>query len=150
MRERSAVVPTARFRTSRNDRIRDSRSRRAADYGVRMTTAAASGPEPGRGRPPFADASPAQVRAALIPEDLAEFDRQWRSAMATATETLDLTGVHRTLECWRRIAWLTTANGPGGYRRMLARADRTLRTGELPPDSVPLDQVKALLAERLG
>ena len=57
-----------------------------------MTTAAASGPEPGRGRPPFADASPAQVRAALIPEDLAEFDRQWRSAMATATETLDLTG----------------------------------------------------------
>ena len=115
-----------------------------------MTTAAASGPEPGRGRPPFADASPAQVRAALIPEDLAEFDRQWRSAMATATETLDLTGVHRILECWRRIAWLTTANGPGGYRRMLARADGTLRTGELPPDSVPLDQVKALLAERLG
>jgi len=72
------------------------------------------------------------------------------SVSATATETLDLTGVHRTLQSWRRIAWLTTANGPAGYRRMLARADRTLRTGELPRDSVPLDQVKALLTERLG
>lgn len=117
---------------------------------MRVTAAAATGPEPGPGRPPFADASPAQVRAALIPEDVAEFDRQWSAVMATATETLDLTGVHRTLQSWRRIAWLTTANGPDGYRRMLARADRTLRTGELPPDSVPLDQVKALLAERLA
>ncbi len=115
-----------------------------------MTAAAATGPAPGPGRPPFADASPAQVRAALIPEDAAEFDRQWRAVMATATETLDLTGVHRTLESWRRIAWLTTANGPDGYRRMLARAERTLRTGELPPGSVGLDQVKALIAQRLG
>jgi len=115
-----------------------------------VTAAAASGPEPGAGRPPFTDASPAQVRAALIPEDIPEFDRQWRAVMATATETLDLTGVHRTLESWRRIAWLTTANGSDGYRRLLARAARTLRTGELPPDSVPLDQVKTLIAERLG
>ncbi len=90
------------------------------------------------------------MRAALIPEDIPEFDRQWRAVMATATETLDLTGVHRTLESWRRIAWLTTANGSDGYRRLLARAARTLRTGELPPDSVPLDQVKTLIAERLG
>lgn len=115
-----------------------------------MTVAAAAGPESGRGLPPFADASPAQVRAALIPEDAAEFDRQWRTVMATATETLDLTGVHRALESWRRIAWLTQANGPDGYRRMLARAERTLRTGELPTDSVPVDQIKSLIAERLG
>jgi Family of unknown function (DUF6247) len=117
---------------------------------VRVTAAATTGPEPGPSRPPFADASPAQVRAALIPEDIAEFDRQWNAVVATATETLDLSGVHRTLQSWRRIAWLTTANGPDGYRRMLARADRTLRTGELPRDNVPLDQVKALLTERLG
>ncbi len=115
-----------------------------------MTAAAVSGPEPGPGCPPFVDASPARVRAALTPEDVVEFDRQWRAVMATATDTLDLTAVHRTLESWRRIAWLTTANGPDGYRRMLARAECTLRTGELPPDSVPLDQVKALIAERLG
>ncbi len=113
-----------------------------------MTAAAATGPEPPAGGPLFADASPVQVRAALIPEDVAEFDRQWRAVMATATETFDLTSVHRALESWRRIAWLTEANGPDGYRRMLARAERTLRTGELPPDSVPLDQIKALIAER--
>ncbi len=63
-----------------------------------MTTAVACRP----GRPPFADASPTQVRAALIPEDVAEFDRQWLAIIATATETLDLTGVHRTQESWRR------------------------------------------------
>lgn len=119
-------------------------------YGVRVTAAAASRPEPGLDRPPFADASPAQVRAVLIPEDAAEFDRQWQRVMATATQTLDLTGVHRTLESWRRVAWLTTANGPEKYRQMLARAEHTLRTGELPPDSVPLDEIKAMIAERLG
>ncbi|MDT7620536.1 MAG: hypothetical protein QOF99_1437 [Pseudonocardiales bacterium] len=45
-------------------------------------------------------ASPARVRAALIPEDVAEFDR--RAVMAAATESLDLAEVHRTLESWRR------------------------------------------------
>ncbi|MGH3529368.1 MAG: DUF6247 family protein, partial [Pseudonocardiaceae bacterium] len=64
--------------------------RQVTGYHVRMTAAAASGPQPGAGSPPFADASPAQVRAALIPEDVAEFDRQWRTVMAKATETLDL------------------------------------------------------------
>lgn len=57
------------------------------------------------------------------------FDRQWRAAMAQATEDLDLAEVTATLDSWRRIAWLTTANGPDGYRRMLATAEHTLRTG---------------------
>jgi hypothetical protein len=63
-----------------------------ADYGVPMSTTAASDPEP-QGRAPFADGSPAQVRAALIPEDVAPFDRQWLEGMAKATEHLDLTEV---------------------------------------------------------
>jgi hypothetical protein len=70
--------------------------------------------------------------------------------MAAATETLDLTVVHRTLESWRRVAWLTAANGPDGYRRMLARAEHTLATGESSPHSVPLDEVKSLIAQRLS
>jgi len=48
-----------------------------------MTAAALPTPESGHGRPPFADASPAQVRVALTPEDAAEFDKQWHAA-ATA------------------------------------------------------------------
>lgn len=115
-----------------------------------MTAAATSGPDPDAGRPPFADASPAQVRAALIPEDVAEFDRQWRAVMATAVETLDLAGVHSALESWRRIAWMTQSHGPDGYRRLLARADHTLQFRELPPDSVSLERIKALITERLG
>jgi uncharacterized protein DUF6247 len=35
------------------------------------------------------DATPAEVRAALIPEEAAGFDQQWREVMARATETLD-------------------------------------------------------------
>lgn len=81
-------------------------------------TAAAAGPPPEPRRPLFADASPAQVRAALIPEEAAEFDGQWREVMARATDTLDLTEVLAVLESWRRVAWLTTANGPDTHRRM--------------------------------
>ncbi|MDQ2790871.1 MAG: DUF6247 family protein [Actinomycetota bacterium] len=103
-----------------------------------------SEPQP-QGRPPFADASPALVRAALIPEDVERFDRQWRQVMANATKHLDLTEVLATLDSWRRIAWLTTANGPDSYRRMLSQADHVLRTGESPADSVPWRQLKAEL-----
>lgn len=94
---------------------------------------------------PFADASPAAVRAALVAEDVVEFDRQWRETMAEATETLDLTEVAALLDSWRRIAWLTTANGPERYRAMLAQADHALRTGERPPGSIPWHQLKAEL-----
>lgn len=82
---------------------------------------------------------------ALLPEDVAEFDRQWRATMAEATESLDLTEVTALLDSWRRIAWLTTANGPERYRSMLAQADHALRTGERPPGSIPWHQLKAEL-----
>jgi len=111
-----------------------------------MTATAASGPESaGAGRPPFADASPAQLRAALTPEDVVEFDRQWRAAMATATETLDLTGVHQALETWRWVAWLTTKHGPEGYRRLPATAEQRVRTGERVPGAAPWRQLHAEL-----
>lgn len=125
--------------------------RRARDKGHRQAgesayaggvTAAAEEPWPAAGRVPFADASPAQVRAALTPEDAAEFDRQWRATMARATEALDLAEVLETLDSWRRIAWLTTAHGHDGYRALLARADRALASGRPPADSVPWESVK--------
>jgi hypothetical protein len=98
----------------------------------------------------FADASPREVRAALVPEEQPDFDQQWRKALANAADSLELADVHRVLDSWRRRAWITTHLGHDGYRQMLARAERVLRTGEPEPGSVPLDEIKALIAERLG
>jgi hypothetical protein len=99
---------------------------------------------------PFASASPAEVRRALAPEDAAVFDEQWREAMSTAMDTLDLTGVHDVLDSWRPVAWLTSARGVAGYRRILARADETLRTGNRPPGSVSLEMTRLAIADQLG
>lgn len=107
-------------------------------------TAAAAGPPPEPRRPLFADASPAQVRAALIPEEAVEFDHQWRDVMTRATETLDLTEVLAVLESWRRVAWLTTANGSDAHRRMYRRA-AARRANEDIPDNEPLPRTKARL-----
>jgi hypothetical protein len=106
-----------------------------------VMTAAESAPAPDR--PPFADASPAEVRAALLPEDAAEFDRQWQDVMGRATRELDLTEVHRTLNTWRRVAWVTTATGPERYRAVLASAEQRLRTGERHPQAMPWNQLTA-------
>lgn len=98
----------------------------------------------------FKDASPREVRAALVPEEQPEFDRQWREALKHAADSLDLTEVHDCLDSWRRRATTTNYLGHDGYRNLLARAERILRTGEPEPGSVPLEDIKALIAERLG
>ena len=96
-------------------------------------------------RPPFAEASPAEIRAALVPEEQVEFDRQYRRALEAAGASYSLDQLDKTLAVWRRVAWMTTAHGPDAYRRMLAKAEHTLRTGEPPAGSVPWDHVKAEL-----
>jgi hypothetical protein len=90
------------------------------------------------------------VRAALVPEDVARFDEQWRATMAVATESLDLAGVHRFLETWRRVARLTVGMGHDGYRRMFREAEHRLRTGEMPDNPVPIEEVRLRLAERIA
>lgn len=105
---------------------------------------------PAEGGQPFGSASPAQVRAALTAEDAAAFDQQWRAAMSTAIETLDLTGVHAVLDAWRPVAWLTSARGADGYRRILARAEQTLRTSEVPLGTVSLEATRLAIAEQLA
>jgi hypothetical protein len=112
---------------------------------VEHVTAAAT-PEPRRDRPgpPFADASPAEIRAALIPEEAAEFEREWREVMARAAETLDLSEVLETLESWRLVAQVTDAAGPEGHPAMYRRAAARL-TGEDVPADEPLPLTKARL-----
>lgn len=80
----------------------------------------------------------------MIPEEAAEFDHQWREAMAQATESLDLTEVLALLESWRRVAWMTNEAGPEAHRRMYRRAAARL-TGQDIPAGEPLTRTKARL-----
>lgn len=116
----------------------------AGGYGVTMTAAAT--PEPGHGwhGSSFAAASPAEVHAALIPEEAAEFEREWRVVMSRAIDTLDLSEVLETLDSWRRVAQLTAATGAEAHRAMYRRAAARL-TGEDIPAGEPLAQTKARL-----
>jgi len=107
-----------------------------------VTAAAAPGPRHGRSGPSSSDATPAEVRAALIPEEAAEFDQQWRNVMARATEALDLPEVLATLESWRRVARLTTVTGPEAHRAMYRRAAARLAGDDIPADE-PLLPTKA-------
>ncbi|MCE7005455.1 DUF6247 family protein [Kibdelosporangium philippinense] len=109
-----------------------------------MTAAATPGPRHDRHGPLFSDATAAEIRTVLIPEEAAEFERQWRHVMARATETLDLSEVLETLESWRRVARLTAVNGAEAHRAMYRRAAAKL-TGEDIPADEPLLQTKARL-----
>ncbi|MGH3871585.1 MAG: DUF6247 family protein [Pseudonocardiaceae bacterium] len=109
-----------------------------------MTAAAAPGPRRGRSGPSFSDGTPAEVRAALIPEEAVEFDQQWREVMVRATETLDLSEVLVTLESWRRVARLTAVNKPEAHRAMYRRATARLAGEGIPADE-PLPRIKARL-----
>ncbi|MPZ80683.1 MAG: hypothetical protein GEV28_09920 [Actinophytocola sp.] len=93
----------------------------------------------------FKDASPREIRAALVPEERPDFDRQWRAAMDKATETLDLGEVVKTLDNWRTHAMITDELGKDGYRRWLAKVEHRSRTGDRPPGSVPWSQLKVEL-----
>jgi hypothetical protein len=85
------------------------------------------------------------VRAALVPEDAADFDRQWREALTRAIESLDLTEVSETLAPWRQVARVTSARGQDGYRQMMQQAERTLTTGERSAGNAPWATLKARL-----
>ena len=101
--------------------------------------------EPG----PLPDLStPRQIRAALLPEEVGQFDSAWRAAQARATEALDLTEVHTLLDRWQRIARMTQAD-PEAHRRMLAKAERAL-AGELPEPAVSEAEIRALIRRRLS
>jgi Family of unknown function (DUF6247) len=102
----------------------------------------------------LADASPAQLRAALTPEAAGEFDRQWRAVMARTTESLDLTELFEALAGWRQVAQLTAQLGHDGYRDFQVRtrdriatrraegADAGVRTG--------VEEIDAFIRARLA
>lgn len=86
----------------------------------------------------------AQGQKNEVPRWPVEFDCAPQRCANTATHGPGQAHNHAVL-LWRRIAWLTSANGSAGYRRILAKAEHLERTGELPTGTVPWRQVKAEL-----
>lgn len=56
---------------------------------------------------PFSDASPAEVREVLLPEERPQFGEQYRQALQVVAETHSFDVLHQTMQDWRRIAWMT-------------------------------------------
>ena len=105
---------------------------------LRAMTAAAT-------KVPFADASPAEIRAAILPEEQGDFDASLREALNAVAETLSLVPLEECLASWRLTAWAQTAKGHDAYRDMLTRAERILATGQPTPGSRPWGEVRAEL-----
>jgi Family of unknown function (DUF6247) len=70
---------------------------------------------------------PRSIRDVLLPEEAGGFDREYRAAMAQATESLDLTGVLQVLERWRRVA--ESSRDAQAHQRMLRNAGLLGRAG---------------------
>jgi hypothetical protein len=94
-------------------------------------------------RPPFADASPAEIRAALIPEERTRFDREYRQALRVAAETFSLDELDKTLQFWRRIAWMCI--DPDRYRRMWRHAAELYAR-----ENIPAEEALLVTKARLG
>ena len=91
---------------------------------------------------PVSASTPRDIRAALVGEEVAHFDREYRRAMADAAESLDLSGVVSMLKRWQRIAW-STQDDPDAHRHMLACADKLNAGGDVTAE--PWRQTKARL-----
>jgi len=96
--------------------------------------------------PPAAD--PVAIRACLSPAVAAVFDGEWESVFEAAKQSKDLAEVHDLLGKWRHFAYAELTE-PGWYFGLLAKAERILRTGT-NPEAIPVEDMHALIAERLG
>jgi hypothetical protein len=86
--------------------------------------------------------TPREIRAALIGDEVAHFDREYRRVMADAAESLDLSDVVSMLRRWRRVAW-STRDDPGAHLQMLTSAEELRAGADVVTESWP--QTKARL-----
>jgi hypothetical protein len=91
---------------------------------------------------PLPGANPREIRAALHPEYRNEFDWDYQEALNEAGRTLDLEGIHDTLEHWRMRSWITRDKEE--HRRVVRRAAELL-TGQEPPTDEPVAVTEASL-----
>ncbi|MEC3977721.1 DUF6247 family protein [Amycolatopsis sp. H20-H5] len=94
------------------------------------------------------DADPGAIRRALSPRLAEEFDVEWAHALDQAKASMNLTGIYQLLLKWRGIA-AAEQRDPGAHFRLLAKAEQILQTGQ-HPGAVPVEDLHALIGERLG
>lgn len=85
-------------------------------------------------------ASPAAIRAALLPEDQDRFDDDYRDALEQDRRDDDVTGLHSVLENWRRQA--IAQSDPESFRTMVRRA-AAFFSGNPVPDDEPFEITRA-------
>lgn len=96
--------------------------------------------------PPAAD--PRSIRACLTPTLAAEFDHEWEIVLDRVKQSQDLTDLHGLLNKWRHTAYLEMRE-PGGYYRMLAKAEEIMRTGQ-HAGAVSAEDMQELIRQRQG
>lgn len=99
---------------------------------------------------PYADASPAELREAILPEDRDQFDESYRRVLAVMGQTLSLEPLEEFLEHWRRIARSANHHGHDHWRGVLAEAERRLAGGAPPEEMASEREMDELIAARLG
>ncbi|HEU0127257.1 MAG TPA: DUF6247 family protein [Pseudonocardiaceae bacterium] len=85
---------------------------------------------------PYADASPAELREAILPEERDQFDASFRRALDQVAQTLTLDALDSFLQHWRRVAWAQNAHGHDSWRALLAEVECRLAGGAPPRDGV--------------
>lgn len=96
---------------------------------------------------PFLNATPAQIRDVLLPEERGQFETEYEEALREAVENYSLDLLNRVMECWRRIAWATHAD-PDGHRLALARARYTEATRRRAPVDASVAELAELVVGR--
>lgn len=90
---------------------------------------------PGDGKPVptlLSSGTARSIRDALIDAERAEFERRFAEEMASAAQTLDLTGVLQVMSTFRKIAEVTQRQGAAAHRRMLDQVARLQRGDDVP------------------
>ncbi|WP_433259398.1 DUF6247 family protein (plasmid) [Streptosporangium sp. CA-135522] len=105
-------------------------------------TAQPHGPDP----TPTLERTPKAIRAALAPQHVETFDREYRAAMAQATEELDLAPALDFVERWWPIAVLCAR---GEYQRVVEVAAGIAGSGQNLA-TIGWDAIEARLRSRIA
>jgi hypothetical protein len=88
--------------------------------------------------------SPEAIRAALLPEQVSEFDAAFDAALTSARRTLHLDELRHVLLAWRRVALMTQMD-PDAHRETLSAIAEIRRTGAPRPGSMSWEELKVEL-----